>query len=289
MQKYSYGSQRELFQYLIDPEHRLRINTTLLRESPTLRDFALDPGAIRWISPDLQTGKELKDSAWEKVGLREPSPQAAGWWPRSGPTWDAVARVRGRGGEVGAIFVEAKGRLPELRSTGCKATNEENRRKITSALYEVQAALGVARDPAWLGPVYQPANRLAWLWFAREHPAHGGQVPVWLLSVYFCGVAYDATRTIGPATEAEWRPAIDALHADMGLPSTPHELSRYWLELFLPSVVQSLSSRRRLPDVRKGEQAGFSSRRPSERSSHSLALGAEPDTPDTGGEPDNAR
>jgi hypothetical protein len=117
---YSYGSQRELLHYLIDPEHRLRINRRLLEDSPTLRDFARMPADIDWVSPDPKTGKELKDSAWEEIGLRAPSPQAAGWWPRSGPTWDAVARVTSPAGEVGAIFVEAKGRGPEMRSSGCR-------------------------------------------------------------------------------------------------------------------------------------------------------------------------
>ena len=52
MTSYSYGSQRELFQYLIDPGHRLRINRALLENSPTLRDFAGVPAAIEWISPE---------------------------------------------------------------------------------------------------------------------------------------------------------------------------------------------------------------------------------------------
>lgn len=241
---YSYGSQRELFQYLIDPEHRRRINRTLLEDSPTLCDFAQVPAAIEWVSPDPKTGKELKDSAWEEIGLRAPSPPAVGWWPQSGPAWDAVARVTSPGGEVGAILVEAKGRVPELRSSGCQSTDAVNRRMITDALYDVQNTLGIPRDPTWLGPAYQPANRLAWLWFAREHPEHReGPLSVWLLSLYFCGVVYEGVKpVIGPGNEAEWRPDIDRLHAEMGLPLAPHALSHYWLELFLPSIVQPLDS-----------------------------------------------
>lgn len=245
MPNYAYGSQRELFQHLIDPDHRLRISRQLLEDSPTLRDFARDPAAIEWVSPDPRTGKELKDSAWREIGLREPSPQAVGWWPRSGPTWDAVARITSPDGTVGAIFAEAKGRVAELRSNGCQSTDAVNRRMITDALYDVQNTLGVVRDPTWLGPPYQPANRLAWLWFAREHPAHRQDpLPVWLLSVYFCGVLYEGVRpVIGPADEAAWRPEIDRLHAEMGLPPAPHPLSHFWLELFLPSIVQPLGDR----------------------------------------------
>lgn len=81
---------------------------------------------------------------------------------------------------------------------------------------------------------------MAWLWFAREHPEHREDpLPVWLLSVYFCGVVYEGTKPVmGPTNEVEWRPDIDRLHAEMGLPPAPHALSRYWLELFLPSIVQ---------------------------------------------------
>ena len=104
------------------------------------------------------------------------------------------ARVTSPAGEVGAIFAEANGRVPEMHSAGCQSTNPVNRQMISDALYDVQATLGISRDPTWLGAVYQPANRLAWLWFAREHPSHAEHpLPVWLLSVYFCGVVYQGS------------------------------------------------------------------------------------------------
>jgi len=215
---YEYGSQRELLQYLIDPAHRLRINRLLLADSPSLKQFARVPAAIDWISPDPVSGKELKDAAWSKVGLRPPSPQAAGWWPASGPTWDAVAKVTGADGQTGAIFVEAKGRVPEIRSSGCQSRDPTNLTLITHAFHDVQNGLGLPKTPTWLGPTYQLANRLAWLWFAREHDAHrADSLPVWLLSIYFCGVSYRAVKpVVGPASEQEWRPEIKKFHDEMG-------------------------------------------------------------------------
>jgi hypothetical protein len=73
--KFDYGSQRELLAHLIDPDRRTRINHELLELNVELREFAGGPSAIEWISPDLKTGKELKDAAWSTVGLPAPSPQ----------------------------------------------------------------------------------------------------------------------------------------------------------------------------------------------------------------------
>jgi hypothetical protein len=71
-------------------------------------------------------------------------------------------------------------------------------------------------------------------------------LPVWLLSIYFCGVHYDGAveKPVGPASEAEWRPHINALHAEMGLPEPPHLLSDRGIELFLPSIVKPVDARR---------------------------------------------
>lgn len=146
-----------------------------------------------------------------------------------------MARVEGPGGRRGALFVEAKGHRRELTGRGTRAT-AASRTAITSALHDVQNRLDVPPGTEWLGPVYQPANRLAWIWYAREHPAHAAQpVDAWLVSVYFLGGVYPwgVASVDGPADEQAWRPFIDGLHQDMGLPSPAHALSDRVVELFL--------------------------------------------------------
>jgi hypothetical protein len=191
----------------------------------------------RRVLAPAQAGSELRDAAWDEVALPHPSPQDAGWWPPGGPTWDGVARVIAQNGRVGALFVEAKGHDREIRSSGTRAT-EPSRTTITSALHDVQNAFDVPPSTDWLGSLYQPANRLAWLGFAREHETHRQQpVDAWSVSVYFCGGVYPRGAkpggVNGPASEGEWRPFIDQLHAEMELPPQVHLLSDHIVEVFL--------------------------------------------------------
>jgi hypothetical protein len=93
--RWTYGSQYQLNRWLADDR------PTLMRElracCPSLDAWAK---TIAFVSPDLEkAGREDADTAWGKVGLPGPSPQQAGWWPTSGPRWDAVASVLGPGGQ----------------------------------------------------------------------------------------------------------------------------------------------------------------------------------------------
>lgn len=129
------------------------------------------------------SGTEPRDEAWKIIGLDGDSPAQAGWWPKGGAVWDAGAQVHGPDGQLGGILAEAKGREGELTSGGCKATAEQSIKAIRSALADVQNEFGIAPSPEWMGPCYQPANRLAVLWYARircQPP-----VPLWLVSLYF--------------------------------------------------------------------------------------------------------
>jgi hypothetical protein len=226
-----YGSKYELWQWV---HHRpAELSAAVTEQSVSLERFA---SRIEWLAP-VQAGNELRDAAWAQVGLTAPSPHAAGWWPPGGPTWDGVARVIGADGRVGALFVEAKGHDREIRSSGTRAT-EQSRATITSAIHDVQNALDVPPGTDWLGRLYQPANRLAWIWFAREHGSHQRPIDAWLVSVYFCGGVYPwgakPEGVTGPASEEEWRPFIYALHREMKLPPGPHLLSDHVIEVFLP-------------------------------------------------------
>jgi hypothetical protein len=233
---WDYGSQHQLRRWIL--ERPDAVNRDLLSRNPELAAWA---ETIEWISPTAASTVELRDQAWATAGLSEPSPRSAGWWPAGGAVWDAVARVHGTGGETGAIFLEAKGREGELTSGGCKATAPQSLETIRSALADVQASLGVTPSPEWMGACYQPANRLATLWFAREKRQPPAKV--WLVSMYFLGEHYPTVKQgephVGPTTEDAWEPIIAGLHSRMGLPAHPHLLSDWWIESFLPALEPS--------------------------------------------------
>lgn len=227
---YDYGSQYQLRRSVL--ERTDDFDASLRRASPTLDAWVED---IEWIAPVAEHDHELRDEAWSAAELSAPSPQNAGWWPQRGQVWDAVAKATGPDGQAGAIFVEAKGREAELRSGGSKATDPESISAIRSALADVQAAVETPIGINWMGPMYQPANRLAMLYFARckRNPP----VPVWLVSSNVCGEHYkSASGVVGPADEESWRPIIRSLHDEMGLPHGRTVLSDWWVELFLPAL-----------------------------------------------------
>jgi hypothetical protein len=121
-----------------------------------------------------------------------------------------------------------------LRGPGCRA-QPTSRQAIVEAFADVKADLDVRFDADWLSRCYQPANRLATLWFARvrgETP-----LPFWLVSIYFVGEIYRDTvlPTAGPQNVDEWRQLIDELHAELGLPD-PHLLAEWAPEVFLPAL-----------------------------------------------------
>jgi hypothetical protein len=147
-------------------------------------------------------------------------------------------------GQIGGVLIEAKGRESELTSGGCKATSEASIKKTRSALADVQNALGVAPSYDWMGACYQPANRLAVVWYSRVK--RDPPEPVWLVSLYFIGEHYGtvAGAQVGPSSVAAWEPIIEALHERMGLPRAPHLLSPWWIEVFLPALEPSGASPR---------------------------------------------
>jgi hypothetical protein len=106
--------------------------------------------------------------------------------------------------------------------------------KIRSALFDVQASLGIAPNPGWLRAYYQMANRLAFLWFAR---LRGDEQPLWLIWVYFLGERYPTATGVsaGPEAAAAWEPAIGEAHEELGLPET-HELSVFEATVLLPAL-----------------------------------------------------
>jgi len=126
-------------------------------------------------------------------------------WPRGEPQWDALGRAAS--GEV--VLVEAKAHINELFSPATGAIAESSIALIQSSLREVQQALGVVDGFDWSKQFYQYALRLAWEYWLDGLNAS----PTKLVFVYFVGDA----DVSGPATAAEWRPGIEAVHSALGL------------------------------------------------------------------------
>jgi hypothetical protein len=87
------------------------------------------------------TYSEYQDSEFlERVGLGGLSPRLREFWPRGGPCWDALAKIKG-----GCVLVEAKSHVPEIYGGGCGAS-AESRQKIQAALDATKTWLGVSPD-----------------------------------------------------------------------------------------------------------------------------------------------
>jgi hypothetical protein len=152
--------------------------------------------------------REYQDTAFLKaVGLGDHVDQLVGdFWPRRGPVWDALATAA-VDGQPGVILAEAKSYPDELFSGGCDAT-PRSRERIEAALARTQAWLGVEVDPArWCGRLYQTANRLAHFYWLREVVG----VRAWLVHLLFVGDPH------GPTTQPEWKAALEAADAELGL------------------------------------------------------------------------
>ena len=91
----------------------------------------------------------------------------------------------------------------------------------------MKRALGVHRDISWLGSYYQHANRLAVLWFLREHDQ-----PAMFLDLLFMGDRFPDGRRC-PHTKAEWQELLAARRRTLALPKR-HPLSAQIHEVFLP-------------------------------------------------------
>ncbi|MEJ7592339.1 MAG: hypothetical protein WKF77_12380 [Planctomycetaceae bacterium] len=135
------------------------------------------------------------------------------WWPQSGNVhnWDAVG-VLDRDGAEEWVLVEAKGNREELlQSTTAKSkVVGGGLEQIEECLAETQKFVGITEPKVWTTPYYQYANRLALLHFLAQQ-----SVAARMVFVYFTGDATQGRKC--PATEADWRPALDAMKKQLGL------------------------------------------------------------------------
>ncbi len=165
--------------------------------------------SITWTAPSesAQFREPADRDFLVSIGLAEEADKLSRFWPIGGPSWDALA-VLGRGAkEDGVLLVEAKSYPDEVYGPGCQARDERSLMQIQGSLQSAQGWFGVARSRDWTGRLYQYANRLAHVYFLRQHL----NVEAWLLNVCFCGD--ETTR----ATSADtWHKAWPTFRRELG-------------------------------------------------------------------------
>ncbi len=174
--------------------------------------------AIEWRSP-LRSDNfaEYRDGAFLKLlELDELTAPLSEFWPRRGPQWDALGRTDA--GDV--LLVEAKAHIREFCSPGTSAA-PQSRAEIENRLGQVAQALGAEAGRPWADMFYQLANRLAHLWFLRQHG-----IPAFLILVGFVG---DEDMG-GPAAAETWEAAYNLANYALGL-SARHELSAFVIQV----------------------------------------------------------
>jgi len=197
------GSQRQIQTYV---NERAGVLNTEVAQS--LSKYQVDLREMRWTSPlSNDSYSEYRDAEFlERVGLSMYASQLIGFWPSGGPCWDALART-----EDGCILIEAKSHVDEIRSSGCKASSTQSRKKIMAALAATKTWLGVPEDFDWAGPLYQSANRYAFLYFLREI----ARVPAFLVTIYFVGDPHP--NPARPTSQKDWDTAIKRVNVALGL------------------------------------------------------------------------
>jgi hypothetical protein len=174
---------------------------------------------VSWRSP-LRSDDfaEYRDECFlRRVGLERLSSELQDFWPQRGPQWDALAQLE----NGGVLLVEAKAHIGELWSS-CKAEGS-SLEKITEALNETVEFLGATPKARWTDCFYQLANRIAHLYFFRNHGINAK-----LVLINFVGD--DDVR--GPNSKAEWQAAYEIVWHVLGLPGRHDEISRHIVEIF---------------------------------------------------------
>lgn len=196
------GSQRWI-QYYVNWQPSA-LNRAILDAIPSLSELH---GTLEWVSPlESDSFSEYQDEDFlARLGLVDHIGALRNFWPRGGPWWDALARIRKRA-EIGVILLEAKSYPAEMIGNGRQACRA-SRMKIERALAATKTWLGADTKANWLGPVYQHANRLAHLYFFREVV----RIPAWLVDVCFISDPHS------PTTLADWQSALGDVRASLGL------------------------------------------------------------------------
>jgi hypothetical protein len=211
---------------------QLHIQTYVNRRREELNRAVLDAlllsplnARLCWVSPvESEKFIEYQDQGFLlALGLERLASRLEEFWPSSGPCWDALAIVQigNDPARSGALLVEAKAHLKELRGDGCGA-EEISRRTIDTALLKTRHWLGVSENADWTGKLYQYANRLAHLYFFLQ-----AGIPAWLVNIYFLGDRHFPDDFF--ATREECQVAVAQVKADLGLTAAfiPHAVDVY--------------------------------------------------------------
>ena len=161
---------------------------------------------LQWVSPLEQEGfKEYQDKSFlQALGLAEHQSTLREFWPKGGPSWDALGLVD-FADRRGVLLVEAKSHVKEVYGSGCQA-EEPARSQIRKVLECTQQWCG-AEDVDWMGPLYQSANRLAHTYFFRERVG----LQAWFVQVYFCDDPHV------PTSAKDWETALPEIKRELGL------------------------------------------------------------------------
>jgi hypothetical protein len=216
------GSQLQIQTYV--NRRRTALDAAVLRALPK----AFQSAVIEWRSPlESQRFAEYMDGAFlEALGLAKLRARLRTFWPRSGPRWDGLAvLLAGRSSDVsGYLLIEAKSYPDEILGSGCTAIPESDPFKlIRDSLRETAAWAKPSTDAAWLGPLYQYANRLAHTHFVQQ--ATG--LPTWLVNLCFTEDPHC------PTSRPTWDARLQELKRDLGFAKTPVPHS---VDVFLEAV-----------------------------------------------------
>lgn len=178
-------------------------------DEPILRAL---PGSasITWLSPlkDDDFAEYRDDALLDILDLASLKPAMYGFWPRRGPQWDAVGKTDA--GHV--LLVEAKAHINEFLSPPTSARGDA-RVLIKSSLEQVARSLSSPYADRWSDQFYQYANRIAHLWFMREHGVNAK-----LILVGFLG----DDEMNGPSQSETWEAVYRIADHVLGIPPRNH-------------------------------------------------------------------
>ncbi len=171
------------------------------------------PLDIEWLSPLAnEYYTEYRDGAFlNKLGLHTNTPLKT-FWPKRGPSWDAL----GKADDI-PILVEAKVHIAEAISAPTRASIN-SLKTIRASLNTVKSDLKVNPEIPWHLSFYQYSNRIAHLYYLRVL----NKIDAHLLFVNFI----NDSEMNGPMCAETWEACYQILEAALGL-KPRHALSKY--------------------------------------------------------------